>query len=174
MPVHTISFDYTIIYIIIYFITLLAVALVLFLIAIEWNEWGQEMAILTSETTQSTSLVAQTAEQNASPKQSFSNIQYAIFDYYFEIYASHVNTFDNFLKEIQHWLDTSTNWDLLSYLTNFPYFSRLPEPQTMKLYVFSLVFALMGNLQGKVFSYCPTTLSKSLAEVRFASLVAWA
>ena len=56
----------------------------------------------------------------------------------------------------------------------FPYFSRLPEPQTMKLYVFSLVFALMGNLQGKVFSYCPTTLSKSLAEVRFASLVAWA
>ena len=32
---------------------------------------------------------------------------------------------------------------------------RLAEPQTMKLYVFSLVFALMGNLQGKVFSYCP-------------------
>ena len=64
------------------------------------------------------------------------------------------------------------NWNLLSSLTNFPYFTRLSEPQTMKLYVFSLVFALMGNLQGKGFSYCPTTLSKSLAEVRLASLVA--
>lgn len=68
----------------------------------------------------------------------------------------------------------SVNWDLFNSLTNFPYFTRLSEPQTMKLYVFSLVFALMGNLQGKVFSYCPTTLSKSLAEVRLASLVAWA
>ena len=64
------------------------------------------------------------------------------------------------------------NCNLSNSLTNFPYFTRLPEPQTMKLYVFSLVFALMSNLQGKVFSYCPTTLSKSLAEVRLASLVA--
>ena len=71
-------------------------------------------------------------------------------------------------------IDFLTNSYLQSSLTNFPYFTKLPEPQTMKLYVFSLVFALMGNLQGKVFSYCPTTLSKSLAEVRFASLVAWA
>lgn len=33
--------------------------------------------------------------------------------------------------------------------TNFPYISRLSEPQIVNLYVFSLVFALMGNLQGK-------------------------
>lgn len=33
--------------------------------------------------------------------------------------------------------------------TNFPYFSRLSEPRIVNLYVFSLVFALMGNLQGK-------------------------
>lgn len=66
------------------------------------------------------------------------------------------------------------NLNLSSFLTNFPYFTRLPEPQIVNLYVFSLVFALMGNLEGKFFSYCPTTLSKSLAEVRFASLVEWA
>lgn len=41
------------------------------------------------------------------------------------------------------------NWNLSSFLTNFPYFTRLPEPQIVNLYVFSLVFALMGNLQGK-------------------------
>ena len=34
---------------------------------------------------------------------------------------------------------------------NFPYFSRLLEPHTVNCYVFSLVFALMGSLQGKVF-----------------------
>ena len=34
---------------------------------------------------------------------------------------------------------------------NFPYFSRLYEPINMNFYVFSLVFALMSNLQGKLF-----------------------
>ena len=34
---------------------------------------------------------------------------------------------------------------------NFPYFSRLFKPYTVNCYVFSLVFALMGSLQGKVF-----------------------
>ena len=40
-------------------------------------------------------------------------------------------------------------------------------------YVFSLVFALMSRNKG-IFYASPTTLSKSLAEVRFASLVEWA
>ena len=52
---------------------------------------------------------------------------------------------------------------------NFPYFSRLLEPHTVNCYVFSLVFALMGSLQGKVFlnvsNRClppyPTALRKS-------------
>ena len=70
------------------------------------------------------------------------------------------------------------NQNLQMNFLNFPYFSRLFKPHTVNCYVFSLVFALMGSLQGKVFSECiqslPATLSKSRAEVRFASLVAWA
>ena len=41
------------------------------------------------------------------------------------------------------------NRNLFINPTNFPYFSRLSEPRIVNLYVFSLVFALMGNLQGK-------------------------
>ena len=39
-------------------------------------------------------------------------------------------------------------------------------------HVFSLVFALTSRNKGKFFYAPPTTLSSSLAEVRFASLVA--
>ena len=42
-----------------------------------------------------------------------------------------------------------TNRKLFINPTNFPYFSRLSEPRIVNLYVFSLVFALMGNLQGE-------------------------
>ena len=41
----------------------------------------------------------------------------------------------------------STNQNL--FTTNSSYFSRLPEPRIVNLYVFSLAFALMGKLQGK-------------------------
>lgn len=39
---------------------------------------------------------------------------------------------------------------------------------------FSLIFSLTGENKGKFFYMAPTTLSSSLAEVRLASLVAWA
>ena len=39
---------------------------------------------------------------------------------------------------------------------------------------FSLIFSLTGENKGKFFYTAPTTLSSSLAEVRLASLVAWA
>lgn len=46
------------------------------------------------------------------------------------------------------------NRDLQMNFLNFPYFSRLSKPHTVNCYVFSLVFALMGSLQGKFFSEC--------------------
>ncbi len=46
-------------------------------------------------------------------------------------------------------MGTAINRELFINPTNFPYFSRLSEPRIVNLYVFSLVFALMGNLQGK-------------------------
>ncbi len=49
---------------------------------------------------------------------------------------------------------------------NFPYFSRLFKPHTVNCYVFSLVFALMGSLQGKVFlnvsNRCPPLYPRAL------------
>ena len=50
-------------------------------------------------------------------------------------------------------------------------FSRLFAYLMFKPYVFSLVFALMSRNKGNFYSP-PITLSSSLAEVRFASLVA--
>ena len=46
------------------------------------------------------------------------------------------------------------NRNLQMNFLNFPYFSRLSKPHTVNCYAFSLVFALMGSLQGKVFSEC--------------------
>lgn len=48
---------------------------------------------------------------------------------------------------LEIWLVINRNLFIIS--TNFPYFSMLSEPRIVNLYVFSLVFALMGNLQGK-------------------------
>lgn len=39
---------------------------------------------------------------------------------------------------------------------------------------FSLIFSLARRNEGNFFQAVPTTLSRSLAEVRLASLVAWA
>lgn len=53
----------------------------------------------------------------------------------------------------------------MKYL-NFTYFSRLFKPHTVNCYVFSLVFALMGSLQGKVFlnvsNRCPPLYPRAL------------
>ena len=42
-----------------------------------------------------------------------------------------------------------SNCNLYNYSSNFPYFTGFPACALAKRYVFSLIFALMRNLQGK-------------------------
>ena len=62
--------------------------------------------------------------------------------------------------------DILENRDLQMNFLNFPCFSRLFKPHTVNCYVFSLVFALMGSLQGKVFlnvsNRCPPHYPRAL------------
>ena len=60
-----------------------------------------------------------------------------------------------------------------SIFRNSLIFQGLPPIKYQNLMYFPFVFALMSRNKG-IFYASPTTLSKSLAEVRFASLVEWA
>ena len=50
----------------------------------------------------------------------------------------------------------------------------VPSVFATSVWPFSLIFSLARRNEGNFFQAVPTTLSSSLAEVRLASLVAWA
>ena len=80
-------------------------------------------------------------------------------------------TIDLFLKVVGHSIINLTTIGI--YLSNplkTTDFSRLHACFLFKPYLFALVFALTSQNKGNFYSP-PTTLSSSLAEVRFASLV---
>ena len=93
--------------------------------------------------------------------------------------------FDSFIAEFDHNLIGHCNFkNRFQYvLKNFIFSVKISIPLentgvssvfTALDWPFSLIFSLARRNEGNFFQAVPTTLSSSLAEVRLASLVAWA
>ena len=94
--------------------------------------------------------------------------------------------------DIAEWIELKTIIDRLEYiykdilgaeLSNFIFSVKISLPLentgvssvfAASVWPFSLIFSLARRNEGNFFQAVPTTLSSSLAEVRLASLVAWA
>ena len=70
--------------------------------------------------------------------------------------------------------EVSLNWDFSVKISIPLENTGVSSVFATSVWPFSLIFSLARRNEGNFFQAVPTTLSSSLAEVRLASLVAWA
>ena len=70
--------------------------------------------------------------------------------------------------------EVSLNWDFSVKISIPLENTGVSSVFATSVWPFSLIFSLARRNEGNFFQGVPTTLSRSLAEVRLASLVAWA